>query len=178
MFSDIGVNASIATEFQVIEPHSYVLAELGFISLVPDNRQTNRAVFLTAPSVHKFPAHLKETNTVEEWNYSLNIHLPYRFIACRIAHYAKALFRGLRGQYGTVERINTEMQRLMDRYIEAQHLGNQQLQARFPIRKARTTAKETGRAGVYEVVVEIEPITQITEVGIVISLTSVADDKP
>ncbi len=177
VFSDLGIgNLSIPTELQVLEAQNHTLAELGFISLVADAKQTDRAVFFTANSVHQMPSNLKGSNTQQERNYSFNISLAYRLIAYRIGHYAKGLFRMLRGGAVTGEIVQREMDTLVRRYVEAQNIGP--LSDQYPIKAAKVIVEETGQAGVYNIFTTIEPKERFAGANIEISLGTVADANP
>jgi len=166
-----GTEMKPATEVGIPGRREHELARLGFSTIV-HHKNTDRAVFISAPSVYK----PKELDDVEATaNSNLNGALPYIFVVSRFAHYINRMIREAVGSFTT----RAELEAWLNNWIAGYVLlgeGTQEQKAKNPLSEAQVTVEEVpGQPGYYSAVFLLKPHYQLE--GVTASLRLVSKVK-
>lgn len=155
--SDLKCPTEIAITFRRLGE----LDELGFLPL-GWNKNSDRAVFYGAQSVHK-PAQFGK-NTAATENAAISARLPYIMATSRIAHFLKCIAVDKIGSFMEASDCQTWLENWIAEYILADPNSTAENKAKYPLAEARIEVnKVPGRPGAYEAICHLRPWLQMEE---------------
>jgi type VI secretion system protein ImpC len=156
------------TEVNIPQRREAELAEAGLIPLT-HAKNTDWAVFVGAPSLHKPPQFNKATANT---NARLGASLPYLFAASRFAHYLKKMVYDNVGRNMTREKLQDELQEWITGYVNGDPRNATEAQlAERPLSEAKVTVVPIdGKPGAYNATFHLVPHFKLEEVNVSLRL--------
>lgn len=150
------------TEIAITDRREKELANLGFMPL-SHYKKTDYAVFFGAQTTQK-PKVYEEDSATE--NAAIAAKLPYMMVTSRIAHHVKIMGRDKIGSLTTVTEVENDLNRWLQRYVNASSQTAQQLRYRYPLAEAKVTVEEIpGKIGAYHAVAWMKPWLPLEELS-------------
>jgi len=169
-----GVALRSPLEVAVAEHHERVLAELGFIPIVPA-RLTPYLLFHSNQSLHQPPRY---DRAVARANAKLSAMLQQVLCASRFAHYLKVIMRNKIGSFASPQECETTLQRWITQYCMANDDASEESKAAYPLREALVEVREIpGKPGSYSGTFHLLPQFQLDEMTGSIKLTTALQMK-
>ena len=130
------------------------LSELGFIPFC-QCYDLPMGAFHSTPSLHKPKVYEKREVTINE---KVASSLQHVLCGSRFAHYIKVMARDKIGSYVRAEECTSLIQNWLNEYTVSQEDAEWQMQAKYPLRKAKVAVKENpGKPGSYWVNIDLQP---------------------
>ena len=127
-----------STEVRLNEVAEAAISEHGLIPLLAE--APGEAWIFSASSVHqpeRFPA--TEEGQARELNGRLDAQLPYFFIAARIVHYLRVVYRSYRHSFESQREAERELNDWVGQFVADRHVVATAIRGRRPLRKALVT---------------------------------------
>lgn len=161
--SDDGdIDMKCPTEIAITDRREKELANLGFMPL-SHYKKTDYAVFFGAQTTQK-PKVFEDDAATE--NAAIAAKLPYMMVTSRIAHHVKIMGRDKVGSLATVNEVENQLNRWMQRYVNTSTETSQKLRYRYPLAEAKVTVEEIpGRVGAYHAVAWMKPWLPLEELS-------------
>lgn len=130
------------------------LSELGFIPFC-QCYDLPMGAFHSTPSLHKPKIYEKREITINE---KVASSLQHVLCGSRFAHYIKVMARDKIGSYVRAEECTSLIQNWLNEYTVSQEDAEWQMQAKYPLRKAKVTVNENpNKPGCYWVNIDLQP---------------------
>jgi type VI secretion system protein ImpC len=148
------------TEIGITDRREAELDKLGFLSLC-HYKNTDYAVFFGSQTGQKPKKYDRPEATS---NAVISARLTYIMAASRFAHYIKVIARDKIGSFAEATDVESQLQRWILNYVNANPAAGQALKARYPLSDAKVTVSEIpGRPGSYNAIFWLRPWLQLEE---------------
>lgn len=161
--SDDGdIDMKCPTEIAITDRREKELANLGFMPL-SHYKKTDYAVFFGAQTAQR-PKVYEEDAATE--NAAISAKLPYMMVTSRIAHHVKIMGRDKIGSLTSVNKVESDLNRWMKKYINTNSESADGLKYRFPLAEGKITVEEIpGSIGSYHAVAYMKPWLPLEELS-------------
>ena len=164
------------TEINITDTQDRKLSDAGFLGLVHKKNAT-QAAFIGAQSVYKPTVYPTDSDaTASE---ALSSRMPYTFAVSRIAHYLKAIGRGMIGGSGEEQEIESKLNEWIQQYVlRDAHNHTEQARAEQPLSDASISVTPIpGSPGAYQMSVKMRPHYKIDSMNVDVTLVADVEGK-
>jgi len=179
LFEEMGeTTTKIPTEIQITDRREFELAEEGFMALTY-RKGSDNACFFSANSCQK-PKYFGQSKEAKEneTNYKLGTQLPYLFMVSRLAHYLKVLQRENLGSTQTKTKLQQELDRWIQQYVNDTDTPHEGTVGRRPLRRAQVLVEDVeGDPGWYKVDLKVMPHIKYQGANFTLSLVGKLDQQ-
>ena len=148
------------TEIGITDRREAELDKLGFLTLC-HYKNTDYAVFFGSASAQKPKKYDRPEATS---NAAISARITYIMAASRFAHYIKVIARDKIGSFAEATDVESQLQRWILNYVNANPDAGQALKSRYPLSDAKVTVSEIpGRPGSYNAIFWLRPWLQLEE---------------
>jgi type VI secretion system protein ImpC len=148
------------TELGITDRREAELSKLGFLPLC-HYKNTDYAVFFGGQTTQKAKKYDRPEATA---NAAISARLPYIMATARFAHYLKVMARDWIGSFKEASDVESDLNRWIKNYVNANPSGGQEIRAKFPLRDAKVVVQEIpGQPGSYHAIAWMRPWLQFEE---------------
>jgi type VI secretion system protein ImpC len=148
------------TEIGITDRRENELGKLGFMPL-SHYRNTDYAVFFGGQTTQKPKKYDRPEATA---NAAISARLPYMMATSRFAHYLKVMARDWIGSFKEAPELESELNRWINNYVNANAEAGQAMKAKYPLREAKISVQEIpGAPGSYNAIAHLRPWLQFEE---------------
>ncbi len=167
---DGDMDSKCPVEISIADRREAELSAAGFLPLI-HRKNTNTAAFLGAQSCYKPKAYQDPDATSNE---QLAARLPYRFAACRFAHYLKCMVRDQVGSSKEAPQLQRELTEWVMQYVDGQpDTSSEEVKATQPLREAKIdVAPDPENPGQYRAKFMFRPHYQLEGMEATLSMVS------
>lgn len=149
-----------------------VLEEMQNAGLIPlsNTGRDGRAVFHSNASLHRPKVHESGVATSNE---RISSMLQYVLCVSRFAHYIKVIMRDKTGTFSEAGEVGRMLNDWIHQYVTPDDQASVETRAKLPLRAADIdVAEEPGSAGMYKVIMRMQPHFQIDHIDSTLRLVS------